>query len=347
MPLRAQLGERSINAVLLSETEWQALKGSQFLRMPCCGAPAYRRTSRLGTRHFAHSPKYHCGAEGECAEHLAAKAEIVRVCHELGWTADAEVAEGQWRADVLATRDRHRLAFEVQWSSQTLDVTRERQAAYGADVKCCWLFRKIPLSKGQPVIERNLPLFSLKHVDSGFQVNVGNNVMSLRDFVAARLSGRIRFCDQTNYSECDLQVAARETACWRCGATYDVFCIRRVLRSNCGEETIVPDLDDAPKRKGDPYSARRNYQFATKHLASELTRLRVSLGWRWSSTLERCYWSFGCPSCNAIFGDHYFGFFAYEALDEALAPFCSKKVIYSQVQPEPHWCFPQNGRFCT
>ena len=137
MPLRAQLGERSINAVLLSETEWLALKGSQFLRMPCCGAPAYRRTSRLGTRHFAHSPKHHCGAEGECVEHLAAKAEIVRVCHELGWTADSEVAEGQWRADVLATRDRHRLAFEVQWSSQTLDVTRERQAAYTAcGIRC-------------------------------------------------------------------------------------------------------------------------------------------------------------------------------------------------------------------
>jgi hypothetical protein len=347
MPLRAQLDGRSINAALLPEVEWQALKGSPLLRMPCCDAFAYRRTSRLGTRHFVHSSKNHCGAEGERQEHLAAKAEIVRVCCDLGWEADSEVAGGKWRADVLATRDRHRVAFEIQWSNQTLEITRERQAEYGADVKCCWLFRKIPLSRGEPVIERNLPMFSLQLGDSGFQVTVGHKVMSLRDFVTARLSRQIRFCDQTHYSECDLQVMARETACWRCGGAYDVFCIRRVLRSNCRAETTVLYLDDAPTGSGDPYSARRNYQFATRHFASELKRLRVSLGWRWSSTVERSYWSFGCPSCNAIFGNHYFGFLEYEALGEVLEPFCSKKVACSQAQPEPHWCLPQNGGFCT
>jgi competence CoiA-like predicted nuclease len=157
MPLRAQLDGCPINAALLSEADRQALEASPLLRMPCCDAPAYRRTSRLGTRHFVHSPKRHCGAEGECGEHLAAKAEIVRACHDLGWAADSEAAGGQWRADVLATRDHHRVAFEVQWSNQTIEVTRERQAAYGTDVKCCWLFRKIPLSKGAPVIERDLP----------------------------------------------------------------------------------------------------------------------------------------------------------------------------------------------
>jgi len=71
MPLRAQLDGNSINAALLTETQWEALKGSRSLRMPCCHALAYRRTSRLGTRHFAHSPGSHCGAEGESAEHLA------------------------------------------------------------------------------------------------------------------------------------------------------------------------------------------------------------------------------------------------------------------------------------
>ena len=144
MPLRVQVDGNSLNAALLSDTEWQALKGSRSLRMPCCDAPAYRRTSRLRTRHFAHSPRSHCGAEGECAEHLAAKAEIVRVCHELGWNALSEYVGNQWRADVYATRGRYRLAFEIQWSTQTLQVTRERHAAYGPDIKCCWLFKRLP-----------------------------------------------------------------------------------------------------------------------------------------------------------------------------------------------------------
>ena len=110
MPLRAQLDGTSVNAALLSDTQWQALKRSQELRMPCCDAPAYRRTSRLGTRHFAHSPGGYCGAEGEPAEHLAAKAEIVRACIQLGWDALSEFATGNWRADVYATRGRHRVA---------------------------------------------------------------------------------------------------------------------------------------------------------------------------------------------------------------------------------------------
>jgi competence CoiA-like predicted nuclease len=120
MPLRAQLDGNSINAALLSETQWEGLKGSRSLRMPCCDALAYRRTSRLETRHFAKSPGSHCGAEEESAEHLAAKAEIVRGCHELKWDAISEYVGDQWRADVYAMRGRHHLAFEINGQGRHL-----------------------------------------------------------------------------------------------------------------------------------------------------------------------------------------------------------------------------------
>lgn len=179
MPLRAQLGDEWVNAALLCDAEWQSLKGTRFLWMPCCGKPAYSRTSRFGTRHFVHSPASHCGAEKESAEHLAATAEIVQVCHELGWDVVSEFAGETWRADVYARRGR--VAFEVQWSPQTLEVTRERHAAYGTDVKCCWLFKKLPLINGRPwrgdelelpAVEQDLPLFQLSFSDSGFKVRL-------------------------------------------------------------------------------------------------------------------------------------------------------------------------------
>jgi len=48
--------------------------------------------------------------------------------------AKTEVSGPDWRADVLATKtDRGkliRLAFEVQWSPQTLEETAARQAKY-------------------------------------------------------------------------------------------------------------------------------------------------------------------------------------------------------------------------
>ena len=249
--------------------------------MPCCDVPgatgAPVRPGAPGT--WFRSAKNHCGAEGERAEHLAAKAEIVRVCNELGWAADSEVAEGQWRADVLAIRDRHRVAFEIQWSCQTLDVTRERQAAYGAAaVKCCWLFRKLPTEqRPHPHVvtltlpERNLPMFRLHLEDSGFNVTVDHNILSLREFVTARLAGRIRFRDQREYSVCELQVVARETGCWRCRTRYDVLYTRRVMRSNCGAEQFMRDPgENAPDMlRDDPYSALRNVRLARRHFASE------------------------------------------------------------------------------
>ncbi len=352
MPLRAQLDGNSINAALLSETQWEAFKGSRSLRMPCCDALAYRRTSRLGTRHFAHSPGSHCGAEGESAEHLAAKAEIVRVCHDLGWDAISEYVSDQWRADVYATRGRHHLAFEIQCSRQTLDVTRGRHAAYGTDIKCCWLFKKLPLSNRResgPTAERNLPMFRLSHTDSRFDVTIGDRTITLREFVKARLQGQIHFCDQRSFVVREVQFVVSKVQCWRrrCRASYDVFYTREIMRSNCGTVRITTDPGERVSLNNDPYSALRNWRLAKRIFASEEKQLRFSTKRRWSDTLGRSYWSFGCPECDAMYGDHYFSHLIAEMESSGYSAFCSKELRCSERCAEPHWCFPVNGGFCS
>jgi len=280
MPLRAQLDGCSLNAALLSETQWQALKGSRQLLMPCCDAPAYRRTSRLGTRYFAHSPGSHCGAEGESAEHLAAKAKTVRVCDELGWDALSEFAGDNWRADVYAMRGRHRVAFEIQWSRQSLEGTRERHAAYGPDVKCYWLFRKLPSPIGQRAdpdqlerltAERDLPIFRLSLADSGFNVIVDHKTLSLRDFVAARLERRIRFCEQRNYTVSQVQLVVCTVECWKpsCRSRYEVFYTRRILRSDCGAEHVEREPGEVDILAQNPHSALRNWRVVKELFATE------------------------------------------------------------------------------
>jgi hypothetical protein len=352
MPLRAQLDRRSINAALLSETQWEALKGSRSLRMPCCDALAYRRTSRLGTRHFAHSPGSHCGAEGESAEHLAAKGEIVRVCHELGWDAISEYVGAHWRADVYATRGRHRLAFEIQWSKQTLEVTRERQAAYGVDTKCCWLFKQLPsLNRWESsrIPERNLPILRLSHADSKFDVAICDRAITLRDFVKARLQGKIRFCDQKHFVVRDVQSVVCKVQCWRrrCRASYDVFYTREIMRSNCGTERMTTEPGERVSLNNDPYSALRNWRVANRIFESEEKQLRFSIKRRWSDTVGRSYWSFGCPECDAMYGDHYFSHLIAEMESNAYSPFCSKQLRCSERCADRHWCFPVNGGFCS
>jgi hypothetical protein len=353
MPLRAQLDGDSLDAALLSEAQWQSLKGSRSLRMLCCDAPAYRRTSQLGTRHFAHSPGSHCGAEGESEEHLAAKAEIVRACHEIGWDALSEYVGDKWRADVYATLGRHRLAFEIQWSTQTLEVTRERHAAYGTDVKCCWLFKRLP----SLIPEMALPMFRLSLTDSVFHVTIGESpltaddcgfvagrTVTLQEFVEARLQGRIRFSNQRSLVVREVQLVVHEVQCSRCDALYDVFYPREIIRSNCGAERDCFALDSLmgnppPERPiDDLHNALLNPRGIESMFASELKHLRISI----KPCRSRCGCWFGCPECDAL----------YEKIlclsDQATdQPFCSKNLPCSERLQDPHWCLPLNGGFCT
>ena len=354
MPLRAQVGGVWVNAGLLCDAEWQALKRSRSLRMPCCDARGHARTSRLGTRHFVHSPGSHCGGEGESPEHLAAKAEIVRACHEVGWDVQSEFAGDKWRADVYATRGRHRVAFEVQWSPQTLEVTRERQAAYGTDVKCCWLFNEIPLPMGrrwngnEPGLptERDLPMFDLSLSAAGFTVKIDCVTMDLRDFVQARLERRIRFCEQRHYALARVEVVVHSSPCLNCGSQYDVLHTRRILRSYCGAQLVETDPGDIVSSEDDPHSARRNWRVVQSLFPSEAKQLRVSIKRRFSSVIKRSYWCFGCPECDWFLGNH---FFTETMMMEAdgESPFCSKDVPHSERQSDSHWCFSRNSSFCA
>jgi len=352
MPLKAKLDGVWINAALLSEAEWLALRVSRSILMPCCGKRAYQRRSRLDTRHFVHSPGSHCGSPGESAEHLAAKAEIVRVCRDLGWDVQSEFAGENWRADIYATKTRHRIAFEVQWSPQSFEVTRERHSAYGDEVKCCWLFRKLPSPARRPAkrdpnlaaAEARLPMFELSLSDSGFLVTLDRTRLPLSEFVRARLERRIRFCANRHYTSREIQLVTSVVCCWHCGTEYDVFLTRRFLRSECGVECAEADWDTYDD--DDPCGARYNWSLLKEHFSSQTQHLRTSVKRRWSNKMKEFYWSFGCPSCDAIFGARFFRDVEADAEDSNIALLCSQQVGCSELDPDAHWCFPQNGKFC-
>jgi competence CoiA-like predicted nuclease len=166
MPLRAKVNGKELISHLLPKEQWDELRKQKKkeVLLPC-GCGGHLRTSKLGLQHFYHQRKNpDCDWENEGPVHLQAKIEILKACESLGFSTEIEALGKDWRADVLATKQGSRnnliqIAFEVQWSSQTLQVTEERQAKYDRDhIRTCWLFQRLPSEKQR----KDLPMFLLR-----------------------------------------------------------------------------------------------------------------------------------------------------------------------------------------
>lgn len=221
MPLRClDDAGHSLDASTLADADWAALTATnrrvRHLRTRCCGAPLVLKTSRLGTRFFAHRALGGCASGDEGPEHLHLKALAIAAARAAGWTAEAEVAgttpAGEpWRADVLAHRGRHRVAVEIQWSPQADDETRRRQARYAASgVRGLWLCRHAVAA------EPDVPA-----VRVGGTLAAGLTVLGVpaAAFLAAVFERRLRFGFPVGGSA-SVTVAGGIEPCWGgdCGA---------------------------------------------------------------------------------------------------------------------------------
>jgi hypothetical protein len=74
---------------------------------------------------------------------------------------------------------------------------------------------------------------------------------------------------------------------------------------------------------------------------------------RYSRTMGESYLSFGCPWCDALYGHFYLHeavIDAHSALEDgngAAAVFEADVVFrHPTSEPQPHWCYPEDGTFC-
>lgn len=322
MPLKCLRDEEELYAFNFETADdWDALRKSNAttkdLRMPCCGAAVVLRTSKLGTRHFAHARKGPCTTAPETAEHLLAKLTIVEGIRRAGWEARPEQSgttpDGEeWRADVMAVKGKARIAFEVQWSRQTPEETRRRQERYAAaGVRGLWLFRHtgFPSTKDTPgfclLFNAEAKSFRVGIRGTGYQPpksaaedSVWRQVVDLPAFIDGALTGRLRHAPAIG-ERMPLIVEAASTSCWRCKketsvVTGLVFAASRVLP---GCENLHSNIYQF-----------ENIQDGSRVLDSLLPRdlLRKhgigTLKPRFSKTEGRAYLSNGCVHCDALQG---------------------------------------------
>jgi hypothetical protein len=221
MPLSALIANETVYAFNFSSKAWQDLRTkADEIRFPCCDARVVLKRSPLGTQFFAHTKKGKCATAPETAEHLQAKDIIARTAIEAGWSAETEVGGPDWIADVMVSRGSVKLAFEVQWSRQSLEDTEARQKRYAASgVRALWLMRQ----KDIPPPSKALPAFCLDKTDNGFRVVVDQNPISrftrqhcsLDEFVRSALGRRLIWRPKTGKT-IQLSWRARKRRCENC-----------------------------------------------------------------------------------------------------------------------------------
>jgi len=336
-------------APLLSEAEWDALcnrarENDHPLVLPCCGSSGHCRISKLGTRHFVHYRRAACSWQPETAEHLLAKEAVIRGCHAAGFTAKSECSEGGWRADVLAIKSTLRLAFEIQWSSQTAEETEERQSLYAkSNVRGCWFFRRTPaMLKPQ----NETPAFELNFEDRAPVVNIGKRSCALTAFTEALLTRKVRFCGSLMaLPQQKLLIAVAAMKCWKCHSLSTIYYIDSDLRTACGAEIPVEDVTWSDEKL--EFTPAIENAVISHVVGGNLPKLG-HIKRRFSRTIKRAYVSFGCANCDAIFGD-------WPLRDFILENRCNENREMIEVDialpgpysvPVPHWCFAESSQHC-
>lgn len=294
MPLRCLNDARdTVYAFDLSETAWALLgaenRARRHLRTHCCDVPVALKTSRLGTRFFAHLARGGCATGDETPEHLHLKWLAVQAAQRHGWTAATEVAGttpgGEpWRADVLATRGRHRVAVEVQWSPQDDAETRRRQARYAdSGVRGLWLFR------GDHLQDAATPAMRVRgSLATGFTA-FG---VPIADALDAAFDRRLGFGIPTGRTA-TVAVAAVVLTCWHpdCGAMNRPVSDVAIGYGVNVCEVALKDLTDFPGVA----------DAIVRHLPPDPARGRIRL--RASRTAGETYLANACFRCDRLLGD--------------------------------------------
>lgn len=326
MPLKCLRDGQEIYAFnITDDSEWKKLRAlnvkTKCLRMHCCPSTVVLKTSRLGTRYFAHTRRGECTTAPESEEHLLAKATIAAGILRTTWAATAEqygkTPSGEkWAADVMAKRRKGKsVVFEVQWSRQTEDETYIRQARYvAAAVRGMWFFRQhdFPMDKGVPAFRlrfnEKTKLFHVlvpSHRYDGKRIKQRDKdephywlqTVELSRFVEGALKGHLHFAPVLN-KRLPLEVYAATKRCWRCHRktkliTELMFAVEKVLPHCPNIHASIYSLEDLFYNGTNLVNVLLPTKVLRKHGIGSVKK-------RYSKTEKQTYLSNGCVHCDAL-----------------------------------------------
>lgn len=358
MPLRAYIDNEEIISIDHTDEQWndlrKRLKNGSSLKLPCCNQDGFLRMSSKGLKHFVHIKSDNtCDWKPESPEHLKAKIEIIEACKKNGWKAIPEFSERNWRADVLAIQDNKRIAFEVQWSKQTFEETKFRQAQYKeSNVRGCWFFKTAPKElrdyDDSLIAHKEIPAFKIfKDVNSSIVGQLKQTQLPLNELVSSLLKRKLKFCEHIRLkAKQEVTIIFFDTICWSCHKEQHCYTIEQNLLTICNQPYHISgsmwDSDDIDK-KPQIYEAVKQIVESDVGKNFKIGQLKK----RYSNTVQHSYLSHGCFYCDAIFGDFYLPAEKREGRYNPNSIRLKVKVDLGLIKEQgQHWCLSDNGQHC-
>jgi len=255
------------------------------------GLVAIPRSGTSVGQHFSHKPGEGGTTEPETIHHIEAKRAVRDVARARGWDAQIEARdpEGLWVADVLLTRGATKVAFEVQWSPQTVDDYVARTERYGrSGVQVVWLAKYT--SRTWWDIERSVPAIPFKADGIGI-----SPVRPLALAINACLEQLEAPAIPPNSS------TVRKETCYRCGEPF-------------GYHNRDPLWED-------------KQQF-TPDEAAALGRWAATRQKRYSKPARKEYLAWHCPHCRAMQGDFHLHGEPFAVVGQRLLPDTRGKTFW-------------------
>ena len=359
MPLAANVdGVRTI-ASFLSDDEWQRVRSQKpAISFACCEARGFPRVSKLGTRHFVHVRRQQtqaCNWQPESPGHLHLKEVIAKACRAAGYTTDVEVSGTDWRADVMASRGRARIAFEIQLSRLTHCEMLERQRRYARDgVRGCWFYRVHRDRDGDALdnyrTNHELPAFGLSDDEIAVWFDYDHEEpVPIAEAVSMLLCGKIKFCENET-SVPNRIIEFLRTTCYRCNRPTDFYFLHPPL-SRCGHFMCSFDYDPLEEA-----ACVRIGRFV-RQLAEQMDfKVFVAMPRiRRAASSQREYVTFGCYWCDALLGREYILSLIPEPVGSRIEWSSAVRSLGKFEMPlvslfrqrSPHWCVQYHEQFCS
>ncbi|MCY4403136.1 MAG: competence protein CoiA family protein [Candidatus Poribacteria bacterium] len=303
MPLRAKLNSKDVYAYEFNENSWNELKATykkQTLMMSCCDNKAIPKVSKLNNYFFAHARRGLCTSAPETFEHIFLKTLIAKIASSLGWNVMTEkvgeTPEGdRWIADVFCTKEKTKIAFEIQWSSQTEIEFKRRQEKYiRSGIRTAWLYK---LRHNQEYFPTNYetPAFGIQYKKDSNEMHVPQFNQTIDDFVRGMLSGKLKWKPHDG-EELTGQLITYVQQCWKCKRNTRVILGIGFYDKDRTELELAGFHED-----GIP-------EFILQQISnSALAKNGIgSIKNRYHKTMGEAYISNGCRHCEAIQGTSYY-----------------------------------------